>query len=202
MRFRVLILAMAVLLACSGCADRPDTANMKKSRLQAGMLSPPDTLELLLERCGVVVRGVLQNDARTELQINTTFGIEIISSGTTKSTLCLTKVLQAEGLREGDCISIYEPYYVVESGEEPCLFYLSNYLPAEAGKEYIFFLNEKEPGRYIVDAVEYSRFPVPEPWAPGVELDSLTRSDLFLAPDADLETYKALYREVLDAYGK
>ena len=50
MRFRVLILAMAVLLACSGCAGRPDTANMKKSRLQAGMLSPPDTLELLLEQ--------------------------------------------------------------------------------------------------------------------------------------------------------
>ena len=202
-RFCFLVLALTILLTFFGCKNRPDYANMEKSQLQASMLSPPDTLDKLLDRCNTVVQGILQDDAQTELKMNSTFGIEIITSGTTKSTLHITQVLQAEGLVVGDNISIYEPYYVVESNENPCLFYLSNYLPAESGKEYIFFLNEKEPGRFIVDAVEYSRYPVPSTQTrASVDIDSLTKEDLSLAESADLEKYKALYKEVLEEYGE
>lgn len=202
-RFCFLVFAMTVLLVFCGCANRPDYANMEKSQLQASMLSPPDTLDKLLDRCHVVVQGILRNDAQTELKTNSTFGIEIINSGATKSTLHITKVLQAQEIGEGDDISIYEPYYAAEYNEKPCLFYLSNYLPAEPGKEYIFFFNEKESGGYIADAVEYSRYPVPETQAwDEAEMDSLTREELFLAEGADLEKYMALYKEVLDEYGE
>lgn len=82
----------------------------------------------------------------------------------------------------------FEQY--LTQAENPCLFYLSNYLPAESGKEYIFFSNEKEPGHFIVDAVEYSRYPVPETQErSAVDINSLTKEELFLA-------------EVIETYGE
>ena len=58
-------------------------------------------------------------------------------------------------------------------------------------------------GRFIVDAVEYSRYPVPSTQTrASVDIDSLTKEDLSLAESADLEKYKALYKEVLEEYGE
>ena len=54
-----------------------------------------------------------------------------------------------------------------------------------------------------MDCFENSRFPLPDAQARGAaSIDALTAEDLYLAEGVDLESYKALYREVLEAYAE
>ena len=45
------------------------------------------------------------------------------------------------------------------------------------------------------------RFPLPDAQS-AASIDALTAEDLYLAEGVDLESYKALYREVLEAYAE
>ena len=80
---------------------------------------------------------------------------------------------------------------------------LPNYCPSEPGKTYLFFLNQNDAGGYAPSGFENSRFPLPNAQArSAASIDALTAEDLYLAEGVDLESYKALYREVLEAYAE
>ena len=175
-------------------------AAMEKGQSQAAILGPPDTLEELQEHSDIIVQGFLQDDAKNEITNKDGF----ITGGSTTSTLYITKVLRgASGISPASNLTIYEPYYVHTIAGESHLVYISHYLPAEPGKEYIFFLTRNQYGNYVVDCFENSRFPLPDAQTrSGAEIDALTAEDLYLAEGVDLEGYKALYREVLEAYAE
>ena len=64
-------------------------------------------------------------------------------------------------------------------------------------------LNKNALDGYAPSGMENSRFPVPSTQTrASVDIDSLTKEDLSLAESADLEKYKALYKEVLEEYGE
>ena len=179
---------------------------MEKSQLQGSMLAPPDTLAKLQDYTDFAVRGILQADQKSEYDFAPAYlGMDHPLSGSTISGLQVTEVLwskEESSVQTGSRISIFEPYYAYEYHETPTLFYYSNYLPSEPGKEYIFFLNQRD-GDYIVTWMESARFPLPDAQTrSGAEIDALTAEDLYLAEGVDLESYKALYREVLEAYAE
>ena len=180
-----------------------DYASMEKSQLQGSLLMPI-SLEQLEQHSDCIVQGVLQNDAETCVTADPRFEWAMPSSGATKSTLTVTTILKGDGLLSiGDAISLYEPYYVYEVEGEPRLLYYSYYCPSEPGKTYLFFLNQNDAGGYAPSGFENSRFPLPDAQARGAaSIDALTAEDLYLAEGVDLESYKALYREVLEAYAE
>ena len=183
-----------------------DYASMEKSQLQGSMLAPPDTLAKLQDYTDFAVRGILQSDQKSEYDFAPAYlGMDHPISGSTISGLQVTEVLWSKeelSVQTGSRISIFEPYYAYEYHETPTLFYYSNYLPSEPGKEYIFFLNQRD-GDYIVTWMESARFPLPDAQArSAASIDALTAEDLYLAEGVDLESYKALYREVLEAYAE
>lgn len=196
---------LAIVFVFSGCATQPDDdTNMKKSQLQTSVAIIPHTLEELERYSNYIVEGVLQNDAETCVSVDSQLEGALPYAGATKSSLLLTRVLKGgEELQAGDSIPIYEPFYVYDVQKEPCLFYMSCYLPSEAGKTYLFFLSKNALGGYAPSGMENSRFPLPDAQTPDTaDVDAMTREDLSLAEDADLEEYKALYQEVLDKYGE
>ena len=206
-----LFCALAVsLIIFSFTACTSDTyaeyMKMRRSQLQGAMLAPPDTLAKLQDYTDFAVRGILQADQKSEYDFAPAYlGMDHPISGSTISGLQVTEVLwskEESSVQTGSRISIFEPYYAYEYHETPTLFYYSNYLPSEPGKEYIFFLNQRN-GDYIVTWMESARFPLPDAQArSAASIDALTAEDLYLAEGVDLESYKALYREVLEAYAE
>ena len=181
-----------------------DYASMEKSQLQGSMLAPPDTLAKLQDYTDFAVRGILQSDQKSEYDFAPAYlRMDHPLSGSTISGLQVTEVLWSKeelSVQTGSRISIFEPYYAYEYHETPTLFYYSNYLPSEPGKEYIFFLNQRD-GDYIVTWMESARFPLPDTQS-AASIDALTAEDLYLAEGVDLESYKSLYKEVLEAYAE
>lgn len=210
---RIICLYLFCILCCllgTGCslfssqASPPDYTNMKKSQLQTSVAIIPHSLEDLERYSQYIVEGVLQNDAETCVSVDSQLEGAVPYAGATKSSLVITRVLKDNGeLQAGDSIPIYEPFYVYDVQDEPCLFYMTSYLPSEAGKTYLFFLNKNALDGYAPSGMENSRFPVPSTQTrASVDIDSLTKEDLSLAESADLEKYKALYKEVLEEYGE
>ena len=87
-------------------------------------------------------------------------------------------------------------------GNHGCSIILIIALP-NRGKTYLFFLNQNDAGGYAPSGFENSRFPLPDAQArSAASIDALTAEDLYLAEGVDLESYKALYKEVLEAYAE
>lgn len=197
-RWLSLLCVVCLVLSCAGCfsaAAAPDYSKMRKSQLQ-GAAVMPHSLEDLERYSDYIVEGVLQSDAETCVSAASPLGG--LQAGATKSTLYIARVLKDGGeLREGDAVPLYEPYYVSDVQKEPCLFYFGGYLPSETGKAYLFFLTKNELGGYSPSGLENARFPV----CSEDEADTLTRAELCLSVEANLDEYRALCREVLAAYG-
>lgn len=197
-RWLPLLFVLCLVLSCAGCSfaeNAPDYSKMRKSQLQ-GAVVMPHSLEDLERYSDYIVEGVLQSDAETCVSVAPLLGGS--QAGATKSTLYIARVLKDGGeLREGDAIPLYEPYYVSDVREEPRLFYFGGYLPSETGKPYLFFLTKNELDGYAPSGLENARFPV----CGEDEVDALTRADLCLSAEANLDEYKALCKEVQAAYG-
>ena len=210
--FFFLAVLLLTAVSCSAAHYRyEEILDLPKSPLQTSMLGIPDSLSAAEEWADVTVEGVLEDGGQPFYRFPTLpeewssrVSWQAPMSGSTISTLRVTRVLGGTGdVKPGDRISIYEPYYVYDNADGvSTLYYYAHYLPAEPGEKYLFFLTENAYGNLAVGN-EGMRFPLPDAQArSAASIDALTAEDLYLAEGVDLESYKALYREVLEAYAE
>lgn len=151
------------------------------------------TVEDLTKHGRVIVQGYIEDDAK-----------EIAPMGTryTVSNLKITKVYKGD-YQVGDTIQLYERFYVEERDGADTLITFQNYMPCEAGKEYLFFMDgfTGYDDIYTPMMFKFGRYPVVNSYnCRTVDVDTLSVEDLYLCND--YQEYRDIYKEVIDEYMK
>lgn len=170
----------------------------------------PQTLQDVEDRSDCIVQGVLQDDAKPNIQymeVTLSSGKEqqVPTFGTTVSTLKVTKTYKGN-LKEGDTIPLGEEYFCIDYSDKKMVCYDGNYLPSKTGKEYLFFLVDRMSetawwgGDYLPLDCELGRYPVVKQNSVRAQsIDSMSNEELNLGKD-DAAHYKSIYKEVIVKY--
>ncbi|MGX8699796.1 hypothetical protein [Caproiciproducens sp.] len=166
------------------------------------------TVEELEELSPNIVQGTLLDDAEQKILRNKEGDITL--SGINISSLKITKVYKGD-LKIGDIIKLGERYYITDENGKEKVVYDGNYLPSTVGKEYLFFLGNKQinkdywSGTYAPKLLEKGRYPVRtrngSNFLSVQSIESMTNKELNLGNDDSTE-YKALYEQVAQKYMK
>lgn len=132
-----------------------------------------------------------------------------IAVGYTETQLIVEEVLGGTA-QVGDRITITEECYTTGLGTK--LWTQGGYLPAEMGKDYLFFLKAYQgkaryAGMYFPVDLEYGRYLLPDASGDPVlsvdgENENGIRSRLHIGPAADVEEYLYWYQSVMSMYGR
>lgn len=175
-----------------------------------------ENIDQLENEVDCVVQGVLRDDPEEVLRTTPFVSpdgtplSEVTTGGWTISTLDVTKVFKGD-VKVGDAIRLDEPYHTQDHAQTSMVidpFFPNIYVPAEKGKEYLFFLNyqdesrKKFAGTYAVSSRLCNHFPIVSP-------NERLSADGFYAQnmsDAEREwmgsdgTYQKFYQQAIDKY--
>lgn len=214
----ICLTCILTLTVFSGCKQNEPINIIQSSGHNVINLYEPENIDAWEEHVDCVVTGILRNDSHEvlrEYDVTLWNGdtSKLTVGGWTVSTLEITKVIKGD-LNVGDTINLGEPYFTMTAEGETDIFidsfFPALYVPAEKGKEYIFFLDymDETHGRladtYSVATKSYNRFPVVSTQTRNVQSISLlqnlskTEKDI-LGTD---ETYQDFYQQAIDKYMK
>lgn len=204
-----------ILPYLNGCAQKAPVKIVQPNN-DVIDLHTPSSLDEYEEEVDCIVKGILSDDSEevlreSSIDLGNEKTAKVVTGGWTITSLQITEVLKGD-LKAGDTIRLDEPYRVENRDDGPTViidnFYPNNYVPAEKGKEYLFFLIHQDESRgkfadtYAVNSRVYNHFPV---------ISSKTRSvgtDLFTQNMTELEaeilgcdeTYLDFYQQAIDKY--
>lgn len=170
----------------------------------------PQALQDVEERGDCIVQGVLQDDAKPNIQYMDVIlpsgeKQKVPTFGITVSTLKITKVYKGD-LKAGDVVPLGERYFRLDYSDKTVVCHDGNYLPSETGKEYLFFLVDRMDETawwgqdYLPVSTELGRYPViAQNQMTAQSVDSMTNEELNLGKD-DAANYKNIYKEVIAKY--
>ncbi|WP_195984848.1 hypothetical protein [Clostridium sp. D33t1_170424_F3] len=212
-----LICILAFISLCSCKQNRPINIIQSNGHNVINLYEPED-IDEWETHVSCVVQGKLRNDSQevlreSEVSLWNGDTSKLTVGGWTVSTLEITKVIKGD-LTIGDTIKLGEPYFTMTAEGETDIFidsfFPALYVPAEKGKEYIFFLDymDETHGRlantYAVATKSYNRFPVISPQTRSVQSISLSQSLSETEKDilGNDETYLDFYQQAIEKYMK
>lgn len=208
---------LTVLPHLSGCAQKVPVKIVQPNNHVVDLHTPSNLDEYEVE-VDCIVKGILSGDSEEVLResdINLGNGktTKFVTGGWTITSLQITEVFKGD-LKAGDTIRLDEPYWVEDRDEGPVVFidesYPNDYVPAEKGKEYLFFLIHQDESRgkfadtYAVNSRVYNHFPVISSKTRSVGTDLLTQNMTELETEilGGDETYLDFYQQAVDKYMK
>lgn len=184
-----------------------DYYSMMENATEASTVNNPITLKEIEQLSNAIIRATFLDVIKQEEFLDS-FGTPIYAF--THSSICVDEVY-AGNVKAGDVLSIFEPYYITENNGTYILTHHGNYYPSEAGKSYIWFLNQRsgavydtafgldpDQNYYALSWCERSRYPVIE--SASANADNMSNQDLDLSPSGSSFVYKKIYNEVIQKY--
>ena len=164
----------------------------------------PDNIDIIADWSALIVKGVVDDDARAPEVLGDEIRIATVS------TLTITEVIKGD-VQSGDTLNLYEGYYPDTWDGVEHLVVFDGYMPSEVGKEYLFFLSHtaREGDNYTPNLYSVGRYPVVAPPVASrsaqpsqTDIDELveemTVEELYLSSDDP--HYRQLYKEAIEKY--
>lgn len=177
----------------------------RESRFPCGIYHETETLADIKAESDLIIKAEVLDHSENILTSDKGDGI----------TMTQVKINQILGnndicpdVKEGDIISIAEPYYISTNSEGTLtMFCKSGYDVSTVGGEYIFFLwfggalpEEKKGQLFSVNSV-LGRYPVVAPnKRSALNMEQLSEEDVNLVDTDKLEVYKSIYKEVINEF--
>ncbi|WP_195984850.1 hypothetical protein [Clostridium sp. D33t1_170424_F3] len=217
---KFICICLVTLLSCivlNGCAQKTPVKIVQPNN-DVIDLHTPSNLDEFEAEVDCIVKGILSDDSEevlreSSIDLGNGKTAKVVTGGWTITSLQITEVFKGD-LKAGNTIRLDEPYWIENRDEGPVVFidefYPNPYVPAEKGKEYLFFLMHQDESRgefadtYAVNSRIYNHLPVISSNTRSTGENLLTQNLSETEKDVlgSDETYLDFYRQAIDKYMK